>query len=75
MPCSQQAWGSILPEQHAPASLQRVLDVGCDTGGWLIELAQAFPLIEQFVSEELSLLKQQSPPFSFLQVQYCLPEE
>ncbi len=35
--------GGVLPEQPDPTSLQRVLDVGCGTGGWLIEVAKAFP--------------------------------
>jgi len=33
--------GGVLAEQPDPTSLQRVLDVGCGTGGWLIELAKA----------------------------------
>ncbi len=35
--------GGVLSEQPDPTSLQRVLDVGCGTGGWLIEVAKAFP--------------------------------
>ncbi len=35
--------GGVLPEQPDATLFQRVLDVGCGTGGWLIELAQALP--------------------------------
>ncbi len=35
--------GGVLPEQPDPTSFQRVLDVGCGTGGWLIEVAKTYP--------------------------------
>ncbi len=35
--------GGVLPEQADPASFQRVLDVGCGSGDWLIEAAKTYP--------------------------------
>lgn len=35
--------GGVLPEQADPTLFQYVLDVGCGTGGWLIETAKAYP--------------------------------
>ncbi len=35
--------GGVLPEQADPTVFHRVLDVGCGTGGWLIETAQTYP--------------------------------
>jgi ubiquinone/menaquinone biosynthesis C-methylase UbiE len=41
--------GGVLPEQPDPARLRRVLDVGCGTGGWLIQTAQTYPTIPQLM--------------------------
>src|SRR5919198_1067729 len=46
--------GGVLPELADPASLRRVLDVGCGTGGWLIETAKAYPSIEKLVGVDIS---------------------
>ena len=37
------AMGGVLPEQADPTVFRRVLDVGCGTGGWIIEAAQTYP--------------------------------
>ena len=37
------AMGGVLPEQPDPSIFRRILDVGCGTGGWLIEVAQTYP--------------------------------
>src|SRR5579883_2831612 len=41
--------GGVLPEQRDPTIFQRVLDVGCGTGGWLIELAQTLPTAKTLI--------------------------
>lgn len=38
-----ESMGGVLPEQPDPTIFQRVLDVGCGPGGWLIETAKAYP--------------------------------
>src|SRR5207248_2869985 len=35
--------GGACPEQQDPARFQRILDVGCGTGAWLIEAAKTYP--------------------------------
>ncbi len=35
--------GGVLPEQSDPGRIQRVLDVGCGPGGWILEAAQTYP--------------------------------
>src|SRR5579883_2581999 len=47
--------GGVLPEQPDPTSFQRVLDVGCGTGDWLIELAQTNPACTLLVGVDASL--------------------
>src|SRR5579885_368447 len=46
--------GGVLPEQADPTIFQRVLDVGCGTGGWLIETARAYPAIPLLVGVDVS---------------------
>ena len=46
------AMGGVLPELADPTSLRSVLDVGCGTGGWLMETARTYPTIEKFVGAE-----------------------
>jgi ubiquinone/menaquinone biosynthesis C-methylase UbiE len=47
--------GGVLPEQKDPARFRRVVDVGCGTGGWLIELAKAYPQIELLAGVDISI--------------------
>ncbi len=46
--------GGVLPEQPDPASFKRVLDVGCGTGGWLIETAKTYPTISLLIGVDIS---------------------
>jgi ubiquinone/menaquinone biosynthesis C-methylase UbiE len=46
--------GGVLPEQHDPAQFEKVLDVGCGTGNWLIETARTYPTIRELVGVDVS---------------------
>lgn len=46
--------GGVLPELSDPTLLRRVLDVGCGTGGWLIETAKTYSTIEKLVGADIS---------------------
>jgi ubiquinone/menaquinone biosynthesis C-methylase UbiE/transcriptional regulator with XRE-family HTH domain len=48
------AMGGVFPEQSPTQSLRRVLDVGCGTGGWLLEVAQHSPTIISLVGVDIS---------------------
>ena len=39
--------GGVLPEQTDPTVFQRVLDIGCGAGDWLIEAAKTYPTMRQ----------------------------
>src|SRR5229473_4911602 len=46
--------GGVLPEQPDPLIFQQVLDVGCGTGGWLIEAARTYPAMSLLVGVDVS---------------------
>lgn len=46
--------GGVLPEQQSIERLERVLDVGCGTGGWLIEVAKAYPAAPLLIGVDVS---------------------
>ncbi len=48
------AMGGVLPEQPDPLRFKRVLDIGCGPGGWLIELARAYPDCETLIGIDAS---------------------
>jgi len=43
------AMGGVLPEQADPTRFRRIIDIGCGTGGWLIETARTYPGIQFLV--------------------------
>jgi ubiquinone/menaquinone biosynthesis C-methylase UbiE len=49
-----EAMGGILPEQPDPTRFQRVLDIGCGPGGWVIETAQTYPQIKKLYGIDIS---------------------
>src|SRR5690349_16994706 len=46
--------GGVLPEQEDLSLFESVLDVGCGTGSWLIELAHTAPTIQRLVGVDIS---------------------
>ncbi len=46
--------GGVLPEQPDPTIFQYVLDVGCGTGGWLMEAAKTYPAMPLLVGVDVS---------------------
>src|SRR5260370_42556303 len=48
------AMGGVLPEQPDPTNFPRMLDVGCGTGGWLIEAAKTYPTMTRLVGVDVN---------------------
>jgi ubiquinone/menaquinone biosynthesis C-methylase UbiE len=46
--------GGVLPEQPDPTIFQRVLDVGCGTGEWLMEAARTYPTMSLLVGVDVN---------------------
>ncbi len=46
--------GGVLPEQPDPTRFKRILDIGCGTGGWLIETAKTYPNATQLFGIDIS---------------------
>ena len=46
--------GGVLPEQPDPARFRSVLDVGCGTGGWLLDVAQTYSSIPRLVGVDIN---------------------
>ncbi|HET8843976.1 MAG TPA: methyltransferase domain-containing protein [Ktedonobacteraceae bacterium] len=46
--------GGVLPEQDNPIRFEQILDIGCGTGGWLIEAAVTYPAISRLVGLDVN---------------------
>lgn len=46
--------GGALPEQPDPTIFERILDVGCGVGGWLIQTAQTYPTISRLIGIDIN---------------------
>jgi ubiquinone/menaquinone biosynthesis C-methylase UbiE len=46
--------GGVLAEQPDPTIFQRVLDVGCGSGSWLIEAARTYPTMSLLIGVDIS---------------------
>ena len=46
--------GGVLPEQPEPTLFQHVLDLGCGTGNWLIEMAKAYPQMSLLIGVDIN---------------------
>lgn len=48
------AMGGVLPEQADPDRFRRILDVGCGTGGWLLEVAKTYTTTTLLIGVDIS---------------------
>jgi ubiquinone/menaquinone biosynthesis C-methylase UbiE len=48
------AMGGVLPEQPDPTRFQRVLDIGCGPGGWLLAMAKTYPTMSLLVGVDIN---------------------
>lgn len=46
--------GGVLAEQDDPERFKQVLDVGCGTGGWIIEAAKKYPTMTHLIGVDVS---------------------
>jgi ubiquinone/menaquinone biosynthesis C-methylase UbiE len=49
-----ESMGGVLAEQPDPTIFQRILDVGCGVGGWLIATARTYPTATRLVGIDIS---------------------
>lgn len=48
------AMGGVFPEQKNLEEVRRLLDVGCGSGGWVIEAAHTYPSITSLIGVDIS---------------------
>lgn len=46
--------GGVLPEQADPSLFTSIIDVGCGTGSWLIEVAKTHPTVKRLAGVDIS---------------------
>jgi len=46
--------GGVLPEQSDSTRFERVLDIGCGPGGWLLDVARTFPSITWLIGVDIN---------------------
>src|SRR5579862_3589771 len=46
--------GGVLPEQLDATIFRSILDVGCGTGGWLLDVAKSYPTAQKLIGIDAS---------------------